>query len=92
MAPPQLSLSGRVAGGRVIIAVGDHGEGIAPADRERVLERFVRLDTSRSRPGNGLGLSLVSGVVKLHGGNLLLEDNHPGLLAKLDLPLHPASG
>ncbi len=83
---PRIELSGAIKNGRVVIAVGDHGEGIPIADRERVLGRFVRLDSSRSRPGNGLGLSLVSGVVKLHGGVLALEDNHPGLLAKVSLP------
>ena len=56
-------------------------------DRERVIERFVRLDQSRSKPGNGLGLSLVSGVMKLHKGTLLLEDNAPGLKASLVLPV-----
>ena len=65
----------------------DHGEGIPPEDRARVTERFVRLDSSRSKPGNGLGLSLVSGVMKLHKGALVLEDNHPGLAARLVLPL-----
>jgi signal transduction histidine kinase len=83
---PEIGLSGAIEGGKVVIAVGDHGDGIPREDRERVLERFVRLDSSRSRPGNGLGLSLVSGVVKLHGGSLMLEDNRPGLLAKLVLP------
>ena len=54
------------------------GAGIPAEDRARVLDRFVRLDSSRSKPGNGLGLSLVAGVMKLHGGALLLEDNAPG--------------
>ena len=85
---PRISVTGSIEGDRVVIAVGDHGEGIAPQDRGRVTERFVRLDASRSQPGNGLGLSLVSGVVKLHNGALMLEDNNPGLLAKLVLPLH----
>jgi signal transduction histidine kinase len=53
-----------------------------------VTERFVRLDASRTKPGNGLGLSLVSGVMKLHRGTLLLEDNAPGLAAKLVLPVY----
>ena len=88
----RIEISGRIEAGKVIIAVGDHGEGIAEADRARVTERFVRLDGSRTRPGNGLGLSLVSGVMKLHDGALVLEDNGPGLLAKLVLPLQrPAS-
>ena len=85
---PQVSVTGRIEGDRVVIAVGDHGEGIRREDRGRVTERFVRLDPSRTKPGNGLGLSLVSGVMKLHNGALILEDNQPGLLAKLVLPLH----
>ncbi len=69
------------------IIVTDQGPGIPEADRERVLERFHRLEASRSTPGNGLGLSLVSAVAKLHGGALRLEDNAPGLRAVLSLPL-----
>ncbi len=87
---PEITVTGVVEGDKVVIAVADHGDGIAPEDRGRVTERFVRLDQSRSKPGNGLGLSLVSGVMKLHKGTLLLEDNHPGLLAKLVLPLQTA--
>ncbi len=48
------------------ISVADRGPGIAPDDRERVLDRFVRLETSRSRPGSGLGLSLAAAVARLH--------------------------
>ena len=90
--PPDIAVSGALEDGKVVIAVCDRGPGIPVEDRERVLERFVRLDASRSKPGNGLGLSLVAGVAKLHGGTLVLEDNHPGLRAKLVLPLHNASG
>jgi len=89
---PEITVSGAIEDGHVVIAVGDHGMGIPPGDRDHVVERFVRLDQSRSLPGNGLGLSLVSGVMKLHGGQLVLEDNHPGLLAKLILPVHEAAG
>jgi hypothetical protein len=85
---PQIAVTGAVEGDRVVITVADHGEGIPPEDRGRVTERFVRLDSSRTKPGNGLGLSLVSGVMKLHKGALLLEDNGPGLAARLVLPLH----
>ena len=67
------------------ITVADTGPGIPAAERERVLERFVRLDATRSTPGNGLGLSLVSAVAKLHGATLTLEDNHPGLRVRLVL-------
>jgi signal transduction histidine kinase len=70
----------------VEIAVGDHGPGIAEADRERALKRFVRLEESRTQPGTGLGLSLVAAVVRLHGGTLRLEDNKPGLRVVLGLP------
>ncbi len=63
------------------IAVADSGPGIPLADRDRVLERFVRLDDSRSTPGNGLGLALVAAIVRLHGAELALEDNAPGLRA-----------
>ncbi|MFL5260672.1 MAG: sensor histidine kinase [Hyphomicrobiales bacterium] len=82
----ELTITGAVEGDEVVITVGDRGAGIGAQDRERVVERFVRLDESRSKPGNGLGLSLVAGVMKLHGGRLVLEDNAPGLKAKLILP------
>jgi signal transduction histidine kinase len=64
---------------RPAIAVGDHGPGIAAGDHERVLKRFVRLEESRTKPGTGLGLSLVAAVARLHHGEVRLEDNHPGL-------------
>ena len=51
-----------------------------------MFDRFVRLEGSRSTPGNGLGLSLVRAVARLHGGEVRLEDNHPGLRAVLTLP------
>ena len=68
------------------IIVADRGPGIKPADRGRVTKRFVRLEQSRTEPGNGLGLSLVKGVMKLHGGRLLLVDNSPGLRVILSFP------
>jgi signal transduction histidine kinase len=74
-------------GGTMRLSVADAGAGIAAADRAEALRRFGRLDTSRSRPGAGLGLSLVSSVAHLHGGTLQLEDAGPGLLAILILPL-----
>jgi signal transduction histidine kinase len=72
---------------RIRIIVADQGPGIPGKDRERVLDRFHRLEASRSTPGNGLGLSLVSAVSKLHRGSLSLEDNGPGLRAVLTLPI-----
>ena len=85
---PRIEITAKLEDSSVVIVVADRGAGIAGEDRARVLDRFVRLDSSRSKPGNGLGLSLVAGVMKLHGGALLLEDNEPGLRAKLVLPLH----
>jgi signal transduction histidine kinase len=82
-----VSLSSATHRGMAEVIVSDSGPGIAEADRERVKGRFIRLDESRSKPGNGLGLSLVASVMKLHGGQFTLEDNAPGLRAKLVLPL-----
>jgi len=73
-------------GDRVLISVADRGPGIAPADRARAVERFVRLPESLSQPGSGLGLSLAAAVARLHGGELILEDNAPGLRAVMALP------
>jgi len=75
------------AGDMARLVVADQGPGIPEADRPRVLDRFVRLDTSRSLPGSGLGLSLVAAVVQLHGGTMVLEDNEPGLRIIIDIPL-----
>jgi signal transduction histidine kinase len=83
-----IKVTGSIEGKTVIITVADQGPGIPVKDRERVRERFVRLDESRSKPGNGLGLSLVSSVMTLHGGRLVLEDNNPGLKAIMQIPLH----
>jgi signal transduction histidine kinase len=72
-------------GDTVDIVIADRGPGIPPKDRERVLQRFVRLQPSRSIPGTGLGLSLVAAVAHLHGGVVSLEDNRPGLRVRLTL-------
>jgi len=73
-------------GERITLTVADRGPGIPEADRGRVVERFVRLEQSRSEPGSGLGLSLASAIARLHGGELKLEDNHPGLKSIIALP------
>ena len=72
------------------ITVADTGPGIPESDRERVLERFVRLDATRSTSGNGLGLSLVQAVARLHGARLVLGDNRPGLTVRLEFPASAA--
>jgi signal transduction histidine kinase len=90
-----IAISAAPAGDMVEIAVADLGPGVAAQDRERALQRFVRLEKSRSRPGSGLGLSLVAAVARLHGGTVRLEDNAPGLRVVLVLPAggpHAAAG
>nr|WP_246504965.1 ATP-binding protein [Microvirga antarctica] len=77
--------------GEVRIVVADRGPGIPEDERAHVLERFVRLESARSRPGFGLGLSLAAAVARLHGGALTLESNGPGLRVVLTLPLTVAS-
>ncbi len=83
--------------GRIEIAVSDDGPGIAPQDRDRVLDRFVRLESARSTPGAGLGLSLVAAVARLHKGDLHLRDGlgeqgeRKGLGAVIVLPAMTSS-
>ena len=84
-----------VSGGQARIEVMDSGPGVPPERREAVFDRFVRLEGSRSTPGNGLGLSLVRAVAKLHDGSVWLEDNtanpeKPGLKAVMQIPLAAA--
>ena len=73
-------------GARVEVAVADNGPGIPAELRPKVLQRFFRLETSRTTPGNGLGLSLVAAVAALHETQIELVDNAPGLRAVVDLP------
>jgi signal transduction histidine kinase len=84
-----VELSARRSGGAIEVIVADHGPGIAENDRQRVLNRFVRLENARSRPGSGLGLSLAAAVARLHNGSLQLEDNEPGLRVVIRLPAAP---
>jgi signal transduction histidine kinase len=85
-APAEIVIKAGNDGERIALSVADRGPGIAEADRGRVVERFVRLEQSRSEPGSGLGLSLAAAVARLHGGELKLEDNHPGLRSTIALP------
>ncbi|MFN7101710.1 MAG: sensor histidine kinase [Pseudorhizobium sp.] len=79
--------------GGVRLSVCDNGPGVPPEKREEVVKRFVRLDASRSKPGTGLGLSLVEAVMELHGGALVLSATHPedveapGLTATMVFPV-----
>jgi signal transduction histidine kinase len=85
-APAEIVVKAAAQGERIVLTVEDRGPGIAEADRGRVVERFVRLEQSRSQPGSGLGLSLASAVARLHGGELKLEDNQPGLRTVIAFP------
>lgn len=74
---------------RAILEVADQGPGIPEADRQSVLDRFVRLEPSRTTPGNGLGLSLVRAIARRHDGSVTLEDNRPGLRVRLQFARLP---
>jgi len=74
---------------QIRIEVADRGPGIPLDRREEALKRFGRLDSSRSDEGAGLGLALAGSIAHLHDGELLLDDNRPGLLTTLELPVHP---
>ncbi|HEX4737712.1 MAG TPA: HAMP domain-containing sensor histidine kinase [Allosphingosinicella sp.] len=87
----EVVLFARVRDGRLRLGVADRGPGIAPADQAEARRRFGRLDSSRSTGGAGLGLALAEAVAHLHGGELELVDNAPGLRAVLVLPLAPPS-
>jgi len=83
---PEICIKAENHHGQIEVSVADRGAGIPMADRRRVLDRFVRLENSRSRPGSGLGLSLAAAVARLHNGRLRLEGNDPGLKVILVLP------
>jgi signal transduction histidine kinase len=82
----EIMIEARREGDHVLLSVTDHGQGIPETDRRHAVERFVRLEASRTQPGSGLGLSLASAVATLHGGELRLGDAHPGLTATLAIP------
>jgi signal transduction histidine kinase len=85
----EVKLSAHQHDGRAALEVSDTGPGIPEAEREAVFDRFVRLEPSRSTPGNGLGLSLVRAVARLHNGTVALDEvypgtGHPGLKVRLE--------
>jgi signal transduction histidine kinase len=82
----EILIEARREGDQVLLSVRDHGPGIPEGDRKHAVERFVRLEASRTLPGSGLGLSLASAVATLHGGELRLGDSCPGLIATLAIP------
>jgi len=88
----EILIEARRDGDQVLLSVTDHGPGIPEADRGHAVERFVRLEASRTLPGSGLGLSLASAVATLHNGDLRLGDANPGLRATLAIPARVAAG
>ena len=82
----EIRVSLRNRNGQAVVSVADRGPGIPEQEMERVLRRFYRLDRSRSTQGTGLGLALVKAVADLHGANLTLVNNEPGLRCELIFP------
>jgi signal transduction histidine kinase len=81
-----IELSVTRQGERVLVHVSDDGPGIPAQEREKVFQRLYRLETSRTTPGSGLGLSLVKAVADLHGATIALEDRDPGLGVVVGFP------
>jgi signal transduction histidine kinase len=82
-----VAIIGEEKNGRVEIVVADDGPGIPEEFRDKVFEKFFRLEQSRNTKGNGLGLSLVAAVARIHSATVTLSDNHPGLQVILSFPL-----
>jgi signal transduction histidine kinase len=66
--------------------VADNGPGVPAEERDKIFRRFYRLDSSRTTPGSGLGLSLVVAIAELHGVTIETRDNQPGLRVDLRFP------
>jgi signal transduction histidine kinase len=79
-------LTAASAADRICLQVADNGPGVPKSDLSRVTKRFARLESSRNSAGYGLGLSLVTAVAKLHGGQLILRNLAPGLSATIEVP------
>jgi signal transduction histidine kinase len=92
--PPGTRISVAVSGGPAgpRLTVADDGPGVPAEEREKVVRRLYRLERSRTTPGHGLGLSLVAAIATLHAATLTLEDNDPGLRARVDFPPAPPAG
>ena len=83
----KINVGAKLEKDNVILWISDNGPGIPDSDKERVLERFTRLDISRNTQGTGLGLSLVNSSIKFHKGSISFLDSNPnGLIVKLELP------
>jgi signal transduction histidine kinase len=84
----KVEASVRTTGDSVTLTVADNGPGIPAADRQRILQPFVRLERDRDQVGSGLGLSLVAAVMRLHRAAMELLDNQPGLIVRCVLPIN----
>jgi signal transduction histidine kinase len=81
----RIGISARSEPGGIEVVISDNGPGIPAQLHEKVLQRFYRIESSRSTPGNGLGLSLAQAIARLHGSELTLGDHGPGLSVKVIL-------
>lgn len=81
-----ITLRARREGALAMIEVADRGPGVPEDQRQAALRRFGRLDQARSTPGSGLGLSLAATIARMHGGELTLLDNGPGLVVRVEMP------
>jgi signal transduction histidine kinase len=83
----RITMAVRMDHGAAEVEVADNGPGIPEEQRTKALKRFGRLDAARTTPGSGLGLSLAATLARMHGGDLLLEDNAPGLKVRVRMPV-----
>ena len=87
--PPgsHIRVSLAAADGQISLTVADDGPGVPEVERTRIFQRFYRLESSRTTPGNGLGLSMVAAIAELHTAQLVADDNRPGLRIAMRFPI-----
>lgn len=83
----RVTIGCETAPGEIAITIADSGPGVPAQYYDKVFEKFFRLEQSRGSKGNGLGLSLVAAIARIHGAKISLEENHPGL--KVRIAFHP---
>ena len=84
----RITLSLAIAADRAVVAVSDDGPGVPPAEHDRLFRRLYRREASRTRPGYGLGLSLVAAIAELHGAKARIAPrDRPGLCVEISFPL-----
>lgn len=86
-----ITIQATTTGDEAEVTITDSGPGIPESEHVRVFERFYRMERSRTTPGNGMGLSLVSAAVRLHRGSITLRNAAPGLAVTLHLPVKPVN-